>query len=223
MPASPATDRLLQQVREQERQRIAALLHDEVGGQLLGLKLALERLCRQLDNTSPPDQDWLREQLQMLQAQTATCLDASTRITGTLALPQLQAGLPAALHSLCRTFAWQTGIACDFNSALAQDWLNAEQSRALYLICREALNNVGKHAQASHASIQLVVDESGAILKISDNGSGIAQANPEPMTTGHGLANMASHAREIGARLQQTAAPGQSGCCWEVHLSTSTN
>ena len=216
MPAS--TDRLLQQVREQERQRIAALLHDEVGGQLLGLKLALARLDSQLENTPPPETGWLREQMHTLQSQAAICLEASARITGKLALPQLQAGLPAALQTLCQTFAWQSGIACNFIGAANQGWLNPQQSRALYLICREALNNVGKHAQASHVSIQLVVDESGVFLKISDNGSnGITPATSSP--SGHGLANMAAHAREIGASLQQTVAPGQPGCCWEVHLN----
>lgn len=225
MPASPPTDALLQQAREQERQRISALLHDEVGGQLLGLKLALAGIARQLDKAVAPDTGWLRERIQALEVLAAKCLETSARISTDLSLPPLQAGLPAALETLCQQFGWQSGIRCDYLGPRGETGMNGpneQQSQALYLICREALNNVGKHAQASHVKIQLAVDETGVNLKISDNGNGIVPASDSSMapagSSGQGLANMAARAREIGASLQQTVAPGQPGCCWEVHF-----
>lgn len=251
MPASPPTDAQLQHVRDQERRRIGALLHDELGGQLLGLKLAAARIACKLDAT--PDIDWLREQMQVLEAMAANCLATSAQISTDLALPPWQAGLSAALQNLCQQFGWQSGIRCDYLGPTDQpgmrklNALSAQQTQALYLICREALNNVGKHAQASHVTIQLTVDETGVDLKISDNGKGIALAcrndlaaastggkahehsgnnvperrsnNAAERGSCQGLPGMAARAQEIGASLRQTVAPGQPGCCWEVHLN----
>lgn len=198
MPPSPLTETRLQQARDQERLRIGALLHDELGGQLLGMKLAVARITMQLAQTPQPDPDWLRAQMATLAELAATCMESSACISSDLSPPYLQAGLSAALETLCQQFGWQSGIRCEYAGPARNPALNGEQTHALYLICREALNNVGKHAQASHVKIQLTVDETGVDLKISDNGRGIAlacgndlaQSNTGNMAPDHGGNNV---------------------------------
>lgn len=213
MPISPTIAALLQQARDQECQRIAAELHDDIGGHLLGLKMALARVQRHLAQGTPPDPLWLREQITYLETLTNASLEATARISQDLQPPLLQAGLTAALDALCAGYARQSGIPCELSGAGVPVDLPPFENRTLYLICREALNNVGKHANATLAKIQLRADETGLLLEISDNGIGL----PAQLEPGLGLPGMQARAHAIGASLRLLGTPG-GGTTWQIRL-----
>jgi signal transduction histidine kinase/ligand-binding sensor domain-containing protein len=83
--------------------------------------------------------------------------------------------------------------------------LNMEKRRDLFLVFKEAVNNVAKYSGASHVIIQLAVKDKGIEMIIQDNGAGF---QPEKMENGNGLGNMKKRATLLGGTLQIQSAPG---------------
>jgi signal transduction histidine kinase len=78
---------------------------------------------------------------------------------------------------------------------------------ALYRVTQEALNNVARHARATHARVEARLSEAGATLEIRDDGRGF---EPGSFGPGHlGLRMMRERAAEIGAELSITSSPGE--------------
>jgi signal transduction histidine kinase len=78
----------------------------------------------------------------------------------------------------------------------------------LYRIALEALNNVVKHAHARCVTVRVRLDESLAVLEISDDGTGY---DPEQArdSGGMGLRGMDERAQRIHARLEAKTVPGE--------------
>ncbi len=75
--------------------------------------------------------------------------------------------------------------------------------RNLYLIFKEALNNVLRHAQATKLTVDVRLNGEKLTMTIEDNGRGLAPGSSDRSrsSTGHGLQNMRKRAEEIGAKL----------------------
>ncbi|MGZ8559859.1 MAG: triple tyrosine motif-containing protein, partial [Chitinophagaceae bacterium] len=84
--------------------------------------------------------------------------------------------------------------------------LSMEFRQHIYLIMKEAINNIVKYADCTSTSIEIKKEQ--AILKIiiSDNGKGF---NPATTDTGNGLLNMKQRADLINATLKVESSPGQ--------------
>ena len=79
---------------------------------------------------------------------------------------------------------------------------------ALLAVTREALSNVGRHAAAGSATVELATVEGRLRLTVADDGSGFDPAAPRD--AGHqGLANMADRIRAAGGRLEVESTPGR--------------
>jgi signal transduction histidine kinase len=82
-----------------------------------------------------------------------------------------------------------------------------EMRISLYRIAQEALNNVAKHAAASHAIIELELEPEQVVLHIEDDGRGFdSEAIPR---LGFGVRNMADRAKDVGAEFHLESRPGQ--------------
>ena len=80
-------------------------------------------------------------------------------------------------------------------------------ARELMAITREGLSNVGRHATAGHATVQLSVASETARLTIADDGRGFELGAPRE--EGHrGLSNMRDRAEALGGRLAVTSTAG---------------
>src|SRR6202035_5746776 len=74
-------------------------------------------------------------------------------------------------------------------------------------IAREALQNVAKHAQATHVDLVLDVGPSEVTLLVADDGRGF---DPGASRPGHfGLQLMCEQAMAVGAALELVSAPGR--------------
>jgi len=211
MAKDRAERRLIQQlvtVQEAERRRIALNLHDHIGQQLTALRLTIggmrgrnagDGLLRQLDK------------LDKMTSQIDRDLDYLAWELRPAALDDV--GLEAALQQFVATWSAQHGIAAEFH---ASDWAAArlvkDVESNLYRITQEALNNVVKHAGASHVSVLLERRGDEAFLIVEDNGRGFdverARAS-RGRHAGMGLIGMEERAALIGARVQVEAAPGK--------------
>jgi signal transduction histidine kinase len=196
---SAHTDR----VKEQERTRIAREIHDELGGNLTAIKMAVAMLAARLEDSEPA----LREKTDYVDALVDRTIDAIHRISLDLRPPLLDLGLVAALEWQAREFDKQTGIATSFSANQRDIDLNNDQATALFRIAQEALTNIAKHAHASKVTVKLARLRHHISLKISDNGSGIAQAD-RGKPASFGLRGMAERARALGGTLTLSHASG---------------
>ena len=73
-----------------------------------------------------------------------------------------------------------------------------DKRQNIYLIFKEAVNNIAKHAKASQVDIQINNDEQGFRMNIKDNGKGFDVSQKQ---IGHGLINMKMRAKRINAKL----------------------
>ena len=84
--------------------------------------------------------------------------------------------------------------------------LSSEAAAELVKIVREALSNVGRHAGAAHAQVELTGSATGTRLSVSDDGRGF---DPAASQSGdhHGLNNMRDRAAALGGRFRVESSP----------------
>ncbi|MBA5639736.1 histidine kinase [Duganella sp. LX20W] len=193
----------IEKVKEQERTRIAREIHDDLGGNLTAIKMALAMLAARL----PEGDTTLHDKAAYVDALVDRTIDAVHRISLDLRPPLLDLGIVAGLEWLCKEFEQQAGVHCAFSANRREFALDNDQSTALFRIVQEALTNIAKHAGASRVTVKLARTRHHVSLKISDNGSGIWQgdrAKPESF----GIRGMTERARALGGTLTLSHAVG---------------
>jgi two-component system sensor histidine kinase UhpB len=193
----------IEQVKEQERARIAREIHDDLGGNLTAIKMALSMLAARL----PQEQPFLLEKASYLDDLVDRTIEAVHRISLDLRPSTLDLGIVAALEWQAREFEKGSGVACIFRSAEREIELDPDHAAALFRIFQEALTNVAKHAGATRVTVTLRRQRQHLTLAICDNGRGIAPADRlKPHS--FGLRGMSERARALGGTLTLSAAPG---------------
>jgi signal transduction histidine kinase len=193
----------IEKVKEQERTRIAREIHDDLGGNLTAIKMALAMLSARL----PEGEQALHDKAAYVDELADRTIDAVHRITLDLRPSILDFGLVAALDWQVKEFSAQAGIACGFQSNTKEVELDTEQATALFRIVQEALTNIAKHAEATRVTVRLQCGREHLGVKISDNGRGIAPADRSKPAS-FGLRGMAERARALGGTLHVTPAEG---------------
>jgi two-component system sensor histidine kinase UhpB len=183
--------------QENERQRIARELHDEIGQ---SLTVALLRLRRTADQA--PDE--LHDDLHEVQETVRACLDEVRGIARRLRPDVLEdLGLPSALSALCNEFDATAGITLtrDIDADLGR--LDPEIELVCYRVAQECLTNIARHAHATRVGLTLTTDNSTLLLRVHDNGAGTITRE------GTGIRGMRERALLVGAVLTITAEPGR--------------
>ena len=84
--------------------------------------------------------------------------------------------------------------------------LSPETKRNVFLIFKEALNNIIKHSGAKNAVVRLKISDKNLLLAIKDDGKGISTGS---VSSGNGLKNMQNRANEINGILKLKSSPGK--------------
>ncbi len=190
--------------QENERQRIARELHDEIGQTLT---VALLMLKRAVDRA--PEE--IRGELAEAQKAVRASLDEARDIARRLRPDTLDdLGLQSALTALCSEFARATGIAVTKHIALQSDRLTSEVELVCYRIAQESLTNIARHAGAGKVWLDLHTNAGELILRIADDGVGGV------VTKGAGINGMHERALLVDAILTIASPPGEGT---EVRLS----
>ena len=193
----------LQEVREQERSRIAMELHDDLGQQLTGLKLELSWLGGRMKEGRQATPEEVGAMRQLLD----TAIASVRRIATDLRPPILDdLGFGEAVKWQTAEFAKRSGldISLDLQAqALVEDDLVAT---ALFRIVQESLTNVARHAGATQVKVSLTADESNLLLTVSDNGAGIDAVAGKG--NGIGLVSMRERATALGGKFNIAGVAG---------------
>ncbi|BEV16113.1 sensor histidine kinase [Herbaspirillum sp. DW155] len=194
-----------QRLREQERARIARDLHDELGGQLTGIGMALGQLREQLAREKHP---WL-PQVDYAQQLLQQASEGMERIIDDLHPAIVEFGLVDALTWQCRHFSRQSGLDCKLQCEPGLQVSDEFVVLSLLRILREALNNAARHARARHIEVGLHAEGERLHLSVSDDGCGLdPQRALRGGRPGHGLTNMRLRAEALGGSLALAARPG---------------
>jgi PAS domain S-box-containing protein len=179
----------------EERQRLARDLHDAVAQTLFAASLMAEAL----PSVWRVDVDSAERALAELQRLTWGAL-AEMRTLLLELRPATLASSPLIdlLRQLGQAASGRTDLKVDVHAA-RQRALPIEVHVVLYRIAQEALNNIVKHADATHVSIWLRFTRQGVRLMVADNGRGIDMSAVPPGRMGLGI--MHERAASIGASL----------------------
>ncbi|HEY4317598.1 MAG TPA: histidine kinase, partial [Herbaspirillum sp.] len=175
MSAADCADSV-QEAVEAERLRLAQDLHDDLGGRLVALKMALAPL---LQDESGESRRSSRSNgaaaAQRADRLLDDAIDAMYQALHRLRPRELDLGLIAALRQSAADFA-SPGLDCRFSADQSEIDAAPAVTLGLLRICREALANIAKYAQASRVDIRL--RQTGAegldslLLEIADDGRG---------------------------------------------------
>jgi PAS domain S-box-containing protein len=202
-------------VQEDERQRIARELHDDLQQTLAAIRINLVAIGQRLPSAPASVGPLLTETGELA----ATAIESTRRIINDLRPQMLEdLGLVPALEALVSQFARRTGLDCALRVAGAPDAEGPSPAVAvcLYRITQEALNNVSRHAMATVVRVRYARNaDGGLLLRIVDNGRGLQPGPRKPAS--FGLLGMGERVRAIGATLVVHGRPGQ-GTAIEVRV-----
>ena len=191
----------LESVSEEERTRIAREIHDDLGGNLTAIKMALALLTRRL----PADDSVLLDKAAYVDSLVDRTIETVHRISGDLRPSILDFGLVDAIAWQAKECEKQMGIPCIFMSNSDEVDLHLDQATALFRIFQEALTNIGKHAQATRIEVRLALGKNYVRLEIEDNGSGMS-ATDRLKPKSFGIRGMTERAAALGGNLSIEAA-----------------
>jgi signal transduction histidine kinase len=195
--------RFLENVREQEKSRVARDLHDELGATLVAAKIDL-----QLMRDRGQGDAGLMTRLQRVSAALDEAVAVKRRIIEDLRPTLLDnLGIGAALRWQCEEYAKRTNRPCNVKLAENELKLGPEISIAIYRIVQEALTNTAKYAQAKNVDVSLDRDGERWHLRIFDDGVGIDLAKQHHPTS-HGLISIRERVRALGGELRFAGGPG---------------
>jgi signal transduction histidine kinase len=92
-----------------------------------------------------------------------------------------------------------------FDDKLSSMKLSIEQRRDLYLLFKESLNNIHKHAAAANVSISIMGEDHSILMKVEDDGKGFCMKE----TARNGLKNMQSRVQKWKGELRVETTPGK--------------
>ncbi len=197
------TQRMLE-IQERERSRFARDLHDQLGQDLVFLKLQAESLAKSL-----ADMPGLRERATDIAMVAGRLKATSSRIAASIGPGILEGlGLVRAVEWCAEDFERRTGISCPVDTPAADINMCRTTSTAAYRILQEALTNVWRHASASQVEVKLEKVEDMVVLAVADDGIGVNPGLLSGKST-LGFLGMYERARLAGGELSVSSMPGR--------------
>lgn len=178
---------------EHERKRIAQLLHDGVCQNLLACRMKLES-----SDSIPRDE--IKDTLAILEE----TFNATRSLTMQISPPQLyELGLCAAVEWLCETILADNNISATFKIHGTEPEMSEQLRIVLFLVIRELLWNIIKHASARKVDISFSFSDDDVIVDIYDDGIGIEVPTEETATAkGFGLFSIRERISYLGGSVE---------------------
>ncbi|MES2534729.1 MAG: sensor histidine kinase [Pseudomonadota bacterium] len=204
-------------IKEDERKRIAREIHDDLGQNLLALRIDVSML--HVRTGAHP-------RLNQKVAAALRHIDATMKtvraIINDLRPAVLELGLHAAIDWQLKEFQRRSGIRCKLNVWSENQDLDLDEQRAtaLFRILQESLVNVSRHAQASHVNVTLCSDESRLLMRVADDGIGMP-AGCRRKGSGFGLLGISERISTLGGALTIDSRDG-SGTTLTVSIPVDT-
>ncbi|MCB0252415.1 MAG: GAF domain-containing protein [Anaerolineae bacterium] len=190
----------------EERYRLSREMHDGVAQTLGYLGMQAERLERMVERG---ETDRLPAELQDLRDVIANAyLEVRETIDGLRLTVDGPGGFGEALEAHIADFTRRTGLPVDCSGAESIPELPPDVALHLLRITQEALTNVRRHANASHAWVNIARQNGSLELTVADDGRGFE--NDSSFDRQHvGMASMRERVRSLDGQLTVATSPGQ--------------
>jgi signal transduction histidine kinase len=183
--------------QDEERRRLERNIHDGAQQHLVALKVKVG-----LAESLSDKESRARPILGQLKHEADEAIENLRELARGIYPPLLASeGLGPALRAHARRLTFPLELNVDGIPRLPK-----ETEAAIYFCCTEALQNVTKYAQASHAELRLSREDGLLRFMIADDGQGF---NAASVAASSGLQNMRDRVEALGGRLNVTSRPGQ--------------
>ncbi len=194
-----------QEALEKERARIARDLHDQLGANLTQVALLGE--MAESDKDMPGEVEAHARQISQTARDTTHALD---EIVWTV--NPSNDTLDGLINYICKyaqDYLALAGLSYRLEAPpqLPTTPISPEFRHNVFLVAKEAVNNVVKHAQATAAVVRLVLQPGQVTLEIEDNGKGMAGMDQNAARTRNGLRNMRKRMEDVGGSFSMEPAP----------------
>ena len=197
--------KLIISLLDEERDKIAAALHDEIAQALAALKIELENMRSKAGARLP-------ESLEAAEQKLVQVLGDIRRVIYGLKPVTLDTlGLIPSLRALFEETENRYGISIHFFSSDVPQRLDRAKELAFFRIAQEALANVVSHARASEVHVNLVRRDETLSLSVEDNGVGFsvkAKKGAKPQAA-LGLLIMEERATQLGGAFTIDSSKGR--------------
>jgi signal transduction histidine kinase len=181
---------------ENEKAQLARELHSELGAFLTVASLDVSMVLHKLKQSEPE----LAVRLQRVLGKIKEAAAFKRQIVESLRPSMLDGlGLPACLSQHAAEFGKRTGLHVTTDLPDVID-LSPDHAIAMFRIAQQALDNVEQHAHASEVNLSLREQDSGLVLLIADDGTGLPH-DVLASTASLGLIGMRERAALFGGRL----------------------
>jgi PAS domain S-box-containing protein len=192
-------------VKEDERKRIAREIHDDLGQNLLALRLDVAMLHNRTALSHP--------HLHRRTTAVLDCIDRTVRsvrnIINNLRPAVLDLGLEAAFDWQVRQFERSSGIRCSLAIKGAGMRRDERRDTALFRVLQESLTNVSRHAEATRVKVRLRIGEAAILLDVEDNGKGIRAMPRGDASRSYGLMGVKERVESFGGDFEIHSRPGR--------------
>ena len=197
-----------------ERERFARELHDTIAQSLTGIVLLTQQARREFRTGRLDD-----AALEMLETAARDTLTETRSLVAGTAPVDLGGGITTALARLAARFERETGMTVTLEAA--EGIVLDRDVEVVVLRCaQEGLANVRKHSAASHARIELSIDDGAARVRVIDDGVGF-----DPTVrrgAGFGLDGLTARVELVGGTVSVDGTPGATTLTARVPLGAGS-
>lgn len=188
---------------ERVRTRIASDLHDDIGSGLTRIAILSEVARHQVGGAAP-----VGEPLAAIAGASRDLVDSMSDIVWAINPNKDHLrDLSQRMRRFASDLFTARGIEFDFLAPGEEQALKigADLRRQVFLIFKEALNNIARHSACTEARVEMRIESRWLTVRIADNGRGF---DPAQMSDGHGLTSMRARAKELSGELRIISGSG---------------
>ncbi len=181
--------------QQDERNRISADMHDELGSGVTAIRLMSEIVKSKMNTVALPEIDKISNSANELLNKMNTIIWTMKSSNDTLE------SMIAYVRAHATEYFDGTTIQCSVRTppVIPQLDMSGEKRRNIFLAVKESLTNIIKHAQATEVAINITTYNDHLVIEVADNGKGMDVSNTRRF--GNGLTNMRRRMENIGGTL----------------------
>ena len=190
------------QIKEEERKRIAREIHDDLGQNLLVLRIEADMLASRTRHHHPR----LHARARSTLGQIDSTIKSVRHIINDLRPTVLDLGLSAAVEWQIAQFRQRSGMVCELIEHQCDIAIDDHGATAFFRVLQESLSNILQHARASLVRVELRQHMGILSMTITDNGVGI-RANSRNKIASFGLVGIEERISILGGQCSISGSP----------------
>lgn len=201
---------------EKVRTRLARDLHDDMGSTLSTIHILSNMALRKADTDSTTTKEYIGK----ISTSSSRIMEAMDDIVWSInPLNDSMRKITARMKEFAGNVLESKDIDYSFSidEPVMELSFNMEWRRELFLLFKEAINNVAKYSQCSKVEITMRIKNRQLALRIEDDGIGFDTKAPVAENRGNGVKNMQKRAESMNGRFTITSCKG-AGTCVEVKI-----